>query len=495
MSGPPASQPPSESHDTGTTCSAHRSSRPHCTPHRRRYSRQCAAPHVARSTASWTAPSSIRVLAALADRDRALVRKLVATVLRRIGSLRHLLQQFLEFGFPKDAPRVETRAADRRRADPVSRRAGSCGGRSQRAAGAGGPPRREVSGPDQRGAAPRDARRTGAARRSLDVVPLDTPPWLFERWTQTLRRGDRARDRDGARSRAAARSHGEVRRRKLGAAPARPRDADRNGAHRHRRPGLAAARLSAKAPGGCRTPPQRCRRACSATSPARRSPTFAPRPAARPRSSRMPAPRSPRSTARPTGSMRVRENLARLGLHADMVAADVTEWQAEPFDAVLVDAPCSSTGTIRRHPDVGWLKTETRPRAARRPAAAPARPRGRADQAGRTDRLLRLLARAGGRRAADRGVARPRAGRPPQADRPGEIAGIAEFINAAGDLRTLPCHWPDPEPRMSGLDGFFAARLERISSASFPRLPHWPRPARGRYLADLAGRLCAARAG
>ena len=33
-----------------------------------------------------------------------------------------------------------------------------------------------------------------------------------------------------------------------------------------------------------------------------------------------------------------------------------TEWQAEPFDAVLLDAPCSSTGTIRRHPDVPWLK-------------------------------------------------------------------------------------------------------------------------------------------
>src|SRR5919206_1763018 len=47
-------------------------------------------------------------LAALADRDRALVRKLVATVLRRIGTLRHLVARFLESGFPKDAPRVET---------------------------------------------------------------------------------------------------------------------------------------------------------------------------------------------------------------------------------------------------------------------------------------------------------------------------------------------------------------------------------------------------
>src|ERR1700752_2242983 len=47
-------------------------------------------------------------LAALADRDRALVRKLVANLLRRVGTLRHLLARFLESGFPADAPRVET---------------------------------------------------------------------------------------------------------------------------------------------------------------------------------------------------------------------------------------------------------------------------------------------------------------------------------------------------------------------------------------------------
>src|ERR1041385_749465 len=47
-------------------------------------------------------------LAALADRDRALVRKLVATVLRRVGTLRNVLGRFLERGFPSDAPRVET---------------------------------------------------------------------------------------------------------------------------------------------------------------------------------------------------------------------------------------------------------------------------------------------------------------------------------------------------------------------------------------------------
>ena len=55
---------------------------------------------------------------------------------------------------------------------------------------------------------------------------------------------------------------------------------------------------------------------------------------------------------------RLRENLTRLSLNADTVTADALEWQGGPFDAVLLDAPCSSTGTIRRHPDVPWLKSE-----------------------------------------------------------------------------------------------------------------------------------------
>jgi 16S rRNA (cytosine967-C5)-methyltransferase len=44
---------------------------------------------------------------------------------------------------------------------------------------------------------------------------------------------------------------------------------------------------------------------------------------------------------------------------------------------------------------------------------------------------------------------------------PHEIAGITQFITPAGDLRTLPSHWDDPDPRLGGLDGFYAARLER----------------------------------
>src|SRR6185295_10487698 len=46
------------------------------------------------------------------------------------------------------------------------------------------------------------------------------------------------------------------------------------------------------------------------------------------------------------------------GLKADAIAVDALAWEAEPFDAILLDAPCSSTGAIRRHPDVPWLKNE-----------------------------------------------------------------------------------------------------------------------------------------
>ena len=61
-----------------------------------------------------------------------------------------------------------------------------------------------------------------------------------------------------------------------------------------------------------------------------------------------------------TRLLRVNETLARLHLHARTVAADAGEprtwWDAVPFDAILLDAPCSASGIVRRHPDVRWLR-------------------------------------------------------------------------------------------------------------------------------------------
>jgi len=55
--------------------------------------------------------------------------------------------------------------------------------------------------------------------------------------------------------------------------------------------------------------------------------------------------------------VRLRENLLRTGLDAEVVVADALEWQPkEKFDAILLDAPCSATGTLRRHPDLAYAK-------------------------------------------------------------------------------------------------------------------------------------------
>ncbi len=54
---------------------------------------------------------------------------------------------------------------------------------------------------------------------------------------------------------------------------------------------------------------------------------------------------------------RLNENLQRLKLTAEVVEANATSFTAAPFDAVLLDAPCSATGTLRRHPDIAWAKS------------------------------------------------------------------------------------------------------------------------------------------
>ena len=155
---------------------------------------------------------------------------------------------------------------------------------------------------------------------------------------------------------------------------------------------------------------------------------------------------------------RLSENLARVGLAAETVAQDVLRWTpAEKADAVLIDAPCSATGTIRRHPDILWRKSET-------DIAALARL-----QAQLIDRAVAMLKPGGalvycvcslqpeeGERQAEAALARHRALRRVPADAEA-IGGLPSAIDRHGDLRTLPFMLG----QSGGMDGFFAfcARL------------------------------------
>jgi 16S rRNA (cytosine967-C5)-methyltransferase len=159
---------------------------------------------------------------------------------------------------------------------------------------------------------------------------------------------------------------------------------------------------------------------------------------------------------------RLRQNLARLALEAECVAADVTQWSAGPFDAVLLDAPCSATGTIRRHPDIPWLKSEGDIAAL---AGLQRRLIAQAAELTKPGGLLvyctcSLEPEEGVEIVRDLLERNPSLHRQPIA--PAEVYGQGEWLTPDGDLRTLPCHLPDPDSRMAGLDGFYAARLRRI---------------------------------
>ncbi|MEC8584862.1 MAG: RsmB/NOP family class I SAM-dependent RNA methyltransferase, partial [Pseudomonadota bacterium] len=159
---------------------------------------------------------------------------------------------------------------------------------------------------------------------------------------------------------------------------------------------------------------------------------------------------------------RLRENLTRLGLSAATEVADATTWRPKaPVDAVLLDAPCSATGTIRRHPDILHLKApgdiarlvdlQTRLLAN---AAEMVKPGGQLMYC-----TCSLQPEEGEARVAAFLAERPDWRRAPIAA--GEIAGGGAWLTADGDLRTLPSHLPDA----GGLDGFYAARLTRRVAA------------------------------
>ena len=162
-----------------------------------------------------------------------------------------------------------------------------------------------------------------------------------------------------------------------------------------------------------------------------------------------------RSPARLT---RLRQNLERLGLTAEIVKAEGETWRPQELaDGLLLDAPCSATGTIRRHPDIMWRR----------------QPEDVAELAGRQARLLQAaikMIKPGGLLVYAVCSLEPPEG-PEQIEKflaagapaervaitANEAAGLVEAITPAGDLRTLPCHLA----AAGGMDGFYAARLRR----------------------------------
>ena len=158
---------------------------------------------------------------------------------------------------------------------------------------------------------------------------------------------------------------------------------------------------------------------------------------------------------------RLRENLRRLDLAAEVIAADVTRWApGRTFDAVVLDAPCTATGTISRHPDILRLK---QPADVGRMAELQ---RAMLDRAANLVRLGGVLVYATcslepeeGRAQADAFLERePAFRRAPIAAQ--EIGADPAWI-AAGDLRTLPFHLNLEAAEQGGLDGFYVARLRR----------------------------------
>jgi len=157
---------------------------------------------------------------------------------------------------------------------------------------------------------------------------------------------------------------------------------------------------------------------------------------------------------------RLKENLERLNLKAQIIEADAAIYKTDNlFDAILLDAPCSATGTIRRHPDVARLKSQKdidkladlQTRVLDN-AFSLLKPGGTLvyctcslQAIEGPDQIERLLK--------DKGDQIERL-----AIKPNEVGEIEELLTPEGDIRSLPFHCKD----LGGLDGFFVARLKKM---------------------------------
>jgi 16S rRNA (cytosine967-C5)-methyltransferase len=398
-------------------------------------------------------------LKTLADRDRALMRRLVATILRRLGTLGHLLSRLLDRGIPTDAPRAQSAlligAAQILWMDVPDHAAVDLSVRLVQS------DRRAAKYAGLVNAVLRRCAREGASLvEEVKHETLDVPPWLHKRWVShygeataramALALGhepslDITVKQDAVQW--ASRLHGEslptgtVRTLLQGSVTNLPGFAEGEWWVQD-----AAAALPARLFGDVAG--QTIVDFCAA--PGGKTAQLA-----------LAGARVIALDRSPGRMARLRDNLARLHLDAETVVTDAVEWTGNgaTIDGVLVDAPCTSTGTIRRHPDVAWLRQEADIAALAslqkrllQTAVGLLKPGGMLvyctcslePEEGETQIAALLAAEPGLRRV------------PIAAS---EVGGLVDIIDSAGDLRTLPSHLPHADPRLGGLDGFYAARL------------------------------------
>lgn len=410
--------------------------------------------------AALDSPLTADLFGSLEARDRAFARLITATVLRRLGSLEAVLAAFIERPLPRQAGRARSillactaqilligtpvhaainLAVEQCRRDPAARNFDKLANAVLRRVATDGP----------------------AVLQGLDWPRTDIPPWLWSRWIAaygpetaaaiasaslteadldlSLAPGENGAawaERLGGRQLAT----GTIRLAEHGRVEALAGYADGKWWVQD-----AAAALPARLVGA--GPGQRVADLCAA--PGGKSAELAFAGAA--------------VTAvdiAPDRLQRLADNMRRLGLagRVQPVAADILAWQpADMFDAVLLDAPCTATGTIRRHPDILRLK---RAQDVAKLAAL---------QASLLARAVAML-KPGGRLVYCTCSLEPEEG-PLQIARllagtfglvrepiqPEEAGCEPAWITPDGDLRTLPHQMPDGP----GLDGFYAARLRK----------------------------------
>ena len=403
----------------------------------------------------------------LEGRDLALARMIAGAAMRRYRLDRHLLGELLARGMPRKSGPLEAilvtgaaqilflDVADHAAVDLAIRLA-RADDRAQAFSGLANAVLRRLS--REKAELPRPA-----------VLPMPTRrAGSIARWRDTYGPTDRGRDRGRARQGAAARLSRQGRRRRLGRAPRRERAGDRHGSASDGMGRSPRWTVSRRANGGCRTRPPPCRRGSSVDvrRPAGGGPL---RGAGRQDGAarRQPARRHGRRPG--AGSARPADEQSRApSPQADDVVADLLSYDAAPFDAVLLDAPCSATGHDPPPSGRPMVEDGGGHRRARGPAAAAARARRPPREARRASDLLYLLARARGGRAADRGL--PRGEQRSSGCRP---PGRSPLLRRSrrGDLRTLPSMLPTRIRWRAGFDGFFAARLRSYRprwSQAFP---------------------------